>query len=283
MSAIAVTGSTGYVGRKIVDALSRACHEVVVVGRTPIPGMRHVPFSLEQPEPVDLSGVDAVIHAAYDFSAVGRPGQERNSTGAENILGSAVRHGARPVLVSSLSAWDGSRSRYGRDKLASERAFIAAGGAAVRAGVVFGPGAGGIFGSLLSNVTAAPRVPLVGGRDKLLYMTHDRVLAESLVATAMGEGAAPLALAAHPEPMTMQELVEALAEGRDRAVRTISVPWMPVYAALKVAEAARVPVPFRSDSVLSIAYPVPVDQVARLPLAPGGFPALRQELWLGTS
>src|SRR5436190_1222713 len=85
----------------------------------------------------------------------------------------ASARGRRVVLVSSLAAFEGARSLYGRAKLELERAVLARGGVVLRPGVVFGVDAGGLFGSLARVIGRRPLVPLAGGGWQRLFVTHD--------------------------------------------------------------------------------------------------------------
>ncbi|SNR72796.1 NAD-dependent epimerase/dehydratase family protein [Puniceibacterium sediminis] len=75
---IAVTGATGRVGYWIAQGLLENGHDVVAVGRQPaaIAGVGHLAQDLDGPPP-DLSGFDALVHAA--FSHV--PGKYRGGEG----------------------------------------------------------------------------------------------------------------------------------------------------------------------------------------------------------
>src|SRR5690606_21961246 len=67
---VAVTGATGYLGGGIAAAFRAAGHEVVGLTRRPC-GDGWIPYSLEQdPASVPWQGIDALVHAAHDFSVL---------------------------------------------------------------------------------------------------------------------------------------------------------------------------------------------------------------------
>ncbi len=69
----AITGSSGYLGFRLLHYFSAHGWDVVAMQRsTPAGNMvRHLPYSLEQPvDPQHLKGVDLLIHCAYDFSCL---------------------------------------------------------------------------------------------------------------------------------------------------------------------------------------------------------------------
>lgn len=77
---IAVTGASGLVGWGIAAHLAGQGHAVTALGRRPVavPGIAHLPFDLAAAPP-DLSGFDALVHAA--FSHV--PGRYRGGEGSD--------------------------------------------------------------------------------------------------------------------------------------------------------------------------------------------------------
>jgi nucleoside-diphosphate-sugar epimerase len=74
--------------------------------------------------------------------------------------------------VSSIAAFDGCRSLYGRGKLAVESAVLQAGGVRVRPGLVYGDSQGrGMVGSL-AKAAKLPIVPVFGDGTQPFYLAH---------------------------------------------------------------------------------------------------------------
>ena len=104
----------------------------------------------------------ALIHCAYDMT-LRQPDQIRqvNVDGSATLLRSAAERGVeRIVVLSSMSAYDGTEQLYGRAKLDIERLTLDVGGAAIRPGLVYGPDAGGMAGTL-AGLTKLPVVPVL--------------------------------------------------------------------------------------------------------------------------
>ena len=168
---VAVTGGTGLVGRFIVNGLLRDGHEVAVMTRTP-PRMGffdgqvvHRPYDLGADAP-RLSGLDAIIHAAFDHIPGRYRGGEgddaqgflrRNLDGSLRLFEAARQVGARVVFISTRAVYGpqpGALTEdlechpdtlYGQAKLAAEQALLASGQPAtvLRATGVYGvPGPG---------------------------------------------------------------------------------------------------------------------------------------------
>lgn len=229
---VAVTGAGGYVGGRIAAALAAAGHE---------------PRSLAGwrlgDEP-DLAGIEALVHAAWDFRARTATEVERvNVEGSRRLLEAA--RGRRIVFVSTLSAFPGARSLYGRAKLAVEEAARTAGGAVVRPGLVWGEPGGSLFASL-RKLARLPLLPVFSNRK--LHPAHEDDVGALVAALVEREPPPEPVVAAADQPLTLAQVLRAL---NPRLV-TVPVPWQAVWAPLRALEAAGLEPPFRSDSVVSL-------------------------------
>ena len=164
---VALTGATGLVGHPLLRHLLNAGHEVTVLGRrAPAFGARHRVWKLG--DEADLSGLDALVHAAFSHL----PGRYRGGEGddpdgfrALNLEGSvrlfeaAKRAGVGRIVFLSSRAVYGTHPEgtlleeamtpnpdtlYGEVKLEAERALASMAAkdfavAAVRATGVYGP------------------------------------------------------------------------------------------------------------------------------------------------
>jgi nucleoside-diphosphate-sugar epimerase len=285
---IAVTGANGYIGGRVLAHLRAAGSEAVAMVRHPPadgrpsangPDARH--YALAEPlEPSALDGVETVVHAAWDLSSRGADMRAVNVCGSLPLLDGLTARGGRFVLVSSLAAFAGARSLYGQAKLELERAVLERGGIVLRPGIVFGVDAGGLFGAMAAAISRRAIAPLVAGGSQRLFVTHDRHLCELIAAIAAGSfGAERPVFAAHELPTTLRAIAVQLAQGHARRLRVIPLPQRPAYLGLRWAESAGLSLPFRSDSLLSLANPAPLDLLAELQRSPVEFPPLTPELW----
>lgn len=265
---VAVTGASGYLGGRCAAALRAAGFSVRRLVRSPSePGDAR--FVLGEPvSPEALRGADALIHAAHDFRAFGPAEQERvNVAGSRALFAAAAAAGARRVIaVSSISAFSGCRSDYGRAKLRVEEAAAAVGGISVRPGLIHGEGPGGMFGTL-SRLAGLPVLPLPDGGGQPLYLAHaDDVCAALLAALdwAPDRAAVPVTLA-HPRAIPFRGLLSALAAARGRAPLFVPFPSSVMLGLLGAAEAAGLRLPARRDSLVSLlnSNPAPDFEAAR--------------------
>jgi nucleoside-diphosphate-sugar epimerase len=276
---VAITGASGYIGRLLTRRFTGAGWEVISLRRTP---SGSTPAKVQQRrfvlgEPLDagsLRDAQVLVHCAYDLSLTDPREIERvNVFGTLRVLDAASAAGVpRVILLSSMSAYEGTRQIYGRAKLACEAAVLEFGGTAVRPGLVYGEGWGGMVGSL-RKLISLPAVPLIGG-DSHQFTVHEQDAASGIVAVATAAQAPGVIGLAHPRPVRFRRLLEGLARRAGVHPRFVPVAWQPVYAVMRAAERIRVPLPLRADSLLGLVRPAPavpaVDEWARLgvPLRP---------------
>jgi len=256
----AVTGGNGYVGTIIVEGLAAAGFTVRRLIRRPEPETSDRPYDIEAGcAPGALDGVDVLVHCAYDFSVRSRAAVWRtNVAGTRTLLDQAVACDvSRTIVVSSMSAYPGTDQIYGRSKLATELDAFSRDMSVIRPGLVYGPGWGGMAGSLRTLVSL-PVVPVVGGRSHQFTLHEDDLRTAIVVlATAPTLPRRPLGLA-HPEPVTFSHLLRTIAEVDGHRPRLLPVPWPLVYGAMRTVELTGLPLPLRADSLLGLVKPAPL-------------------------
>ena len=285
---IAVTGANGYLGARIISHLRAAGGEAIAMVRRPQAGGgssgidEHARrYALAEPlEPSVLDGIETVVHAAWDLSRRGAEIRAVNVCGSLPLLDDLAARGGRTVLISSLAAFAGARSLYGQAKLELERAVLERGGVVLRPGLVFGVDAGGLFGAMVAAISRHPLAPLIGGGWQRLFVTHDEHLCELIAAITGGRfGPEHPVFAAHELPTTLRAIAVQVAQAHGRRLTVIPLPQRLAYLGLRSAEIAGLSLSFRSDSLLSLTNPIPLDHVAALERSPVEFPPLTPELW----
>ena len=160
------------------------------------------------------------------------------------------RHAAnvRPVFVcSSLSAFKGCKSQYGRLKLQLESCWSEQGGTSIRAGIVFGKDRAVFSAHCDSAIEKVPIIPLLAPPWTPFYVTHDWALADALINCALNSTSrrnGTVLLAANPEPVSFAELVQQIADGIGRDVRLVRMPRDLALWALTFAEYLGMSAPF---------------------------------------
>jgi nucleoside-diphosphate-sugar epimerase len=257
----AITGSSGYVGGCIKTHFCANGWGILELTRQPKPNSRAIPFQLgAEISPQVLAGVNALVHCAYDFRPL-----RWNEIGAVNVDGTRkilqAAHAAgigKIAVISTISAYPGCRSLYGRAKLEIERITLDHGGLAIRPGLVYGNKPGGMFGKLAAQVRNSSVIPMIGGGARL-HTVHSEDLSGFIRRYTSGETKAfPFVLtAAHERRWAFRELLLEIARGLGKKPTFVPLPWRLAWAGLKSAEACGLRLNFRSDSLVSLMYQNP--------------------------
>jgi nucleoside-diphosphate-sugar epimerase len=255
---VAITGASGYLGSVLVREFGSAGYVVRRLIRSPAAASTDRAFDLRMSEPVSgLDDVDVLVHCAYDMTLTRRSDiWNANVFGSITLLDQAVASQVpRTIVVSSMSAYPGTRQLYGQAKLAIEVAARARGMGIVRPGLVYGSGWGGMAGTL-RKLTALPVLPDFGRQARQFTVSEDD-FAAAMVALAGADSAPAVPVGiAHPDPVAFSELLIRLAASRGASPpRFVHVPGMVAYQALRTFELLPVALPFRADSLLGLIRP----------------------------
>jgi nucleoside-diphosphate-sugar epimerase len=220
-----------------------------------------IPFSLEKGmSSSDLQGMNALIHCAYDFRATRwRDIARVNVDGSARLFEAAQAAGvSRIVCLSTMSAFEGCRSLYGKAKLAIEKTALRFGAVRVRPGLIYGDRPGGTVGALERVVSMSPIVPLVDDGRYLLYLAHEEDLcrlAHELCDRAelsdRMRSMGPITAAAEG-PHSLREILETLARRRGKRVAFVPVPRCWILGPLRAVESVGLRAGVRSDSLISL-------------------------------
>src|ERR1019366_4552823 len=211
--------------------------------------------------PASLAGVDALIHCAYDFKPL-REDEIRsvNVEGSRKILAAAQSAGIPKIIfISSISAFDGCRSLYGRAKLEIEKIAFAHGALAIRPGLVYGADSGGMFGKLTAQVRQSSVIPLIGDGSQIQFLVHQEDLCAFIEKCAAGKipPAQKILTAANPQPWPFKNLLREIARRQGKKIKFVPLPWRLAWLGLKSAEVCGLKLNFRSDSLVSLRHQNP--------------------------
>jgi UDP-glucose 4-epimerase len=259
---IAITGATGFIGRRLVQELPKRGFRVRVLLRrqsaTSFDCASAVIGDLARPQNLSaaLADVDAMIHSAglaHAMSGVPDDDYRVFNTEATVALAQAA-HRARVkrfIFLSSIRAQSGPASSvvltetltpqptdaYGESKLAAEAglATLDLDWVALRPVLVYGPGVRGNFSRLME--IARSRYPLPLGAltaQRSLLSVDGLVDAVEAVLNAQGPLRRPF-IVADAMPLTVPQMMAALRAGLNRPPRLLPVPPALLHAALRLA------------------------------------------------
>lgn len=257
-----ITGGSGYVGSRIKTQLEANGWHVTELSRNPASSAGAIRYQLgDVIAPETLTGFSALVHCAYDFRQISwKDISAVNVRGSEVLLKTASKAGVRKlVFISSISAYDGCRSLYGKAKLEIERVTRAVGGWSIRPGLVYGDAPGAMFGRLVEKANRSKFIPLPGGGHQKQYLVHDTDLYIAVSRCLQSDMAAcvePVTVA-HGKAWTFRELLSEIATRLGKRVNFIPVPWRFLWAGLRLGEKLRLPLEFRSDSLVSLVHQNP--------------------------
>ncbi|AWN46248.1 NAD-dependent dehydratase [Methylobacterium terrae] len=258
---VALTGSTGFIGRHLLAALAARGYRVRVLLRRPVelpPGISGaVVGDLARPQNMAaaLSGADAVVHSAGLAHAMsGAPEDDYRTFNTEATRGLAQAASRarvrRFVFLSSIRAQAGPSASgilteadapapidpYGRSKLAAEEALdgIDIDYAALRPVLVYGPGQKGNMAALMRLARAPYPLPLGGlaGRRSLVSV-ESLSDAVDAVLRAPSPLRRPL-IVSEAEALSVPEMIGALRAGLGRRPGLLPVPGALLDAALRL-------------------------------------------------
>jgi dihydroflavonol-4-reductase len=237
MPRVAVTGSSGFIGRHVVEALSARGAEAVAVRR---------PF--DTPDLGDvLRGVGAVVHLAGVVSTLReREYVAANVEGTRAVARAARDAGIPMINISSLAAAGPASpgaprseddppapiNAYGRTKLAGERAVAEVDGlrwTTLRPGVVYGPRDRALLP--LFQIAARGVMPLVGRTDARYTFIHVRDLVRAIVAALDHPATGDTMFAGHAYPVTTREILEGVRAASGAHAAIVRVPMVLTHAA----------------------------------------------------
>jgi nucleoside-diphosphate-sugar epimerase len=186
MKSIAVTGSSGFIGRKLCEFCKISGHQVIELARTGKAGDRTALWQLGEGLPPQFNDVDVVIHLASATLVESRHLDEafqRDVAGSRVLIESvrSIRRSGRRIrfiFLSSQSSNVNAITTYGRSKWVIETMLDQDNEIIVRPGLVYAEQPTSVFG-LFEKIARLPLVPVVRSRPSIQPI-HVQELVECL-------------------------------------------------------------------------------------------------------
>jgi len=248
---ILVTGGTGFIGRHLVDDLTKRGHRIRVAVR------RHTSVfqpSVEQRVIGDLAlgvdwaplieGCEAVIHLAgiaHVGDVVSEEQYEKVNRVATADLASATKHaGVRLIFLSSIAAQSGPSansllteadnclptSAYGRSKLQAERDIASIGGSYIilRPTLVYGAGVKGNMRRLIQLARLPLPLPFGAVDNHRNLVGIQNILSAIIFFVDRDDIGNEVFIIADPRPVSLSQIITQLRFGMGRSPGLISIP-----------------------------------------------------------
>ena len=255
---VAITGASGMLGSRLCDDFLARGYTVRALVRDPA-SFDRTDTEIERFElpneihPESLEGASLLVHCAATTRARDLAGADDvDETGSQRLFELARETGTeRIVFLSSVSAHEDARSRYGKSKRAIETLLDPGRDIALRLGLVLSRGGGGLFERMVGWVRGMRFIPVFGGGHQPVQPIHVDDVCRALELALERDVTGTLVLGA-PSPITLRELLEEIARRLDRKPRLVSVPFAPVKLLLRGTEALRVPLPISSENLAGL-------------------------------
>lgn len=249
---VLLTGATGFIGGRILEALLREGHRVVTVSRREategVWTVQHLSKDFSQAlSPADWTGavqdIDVVINAV---GILRERGTQRfdvlHHRAPAALFAAAAAAGVRRIVqISALGADDAATTPYHLSKKAADDvlAGLPVEGIIVQPSIVFGQG--GASASMFTMQASQPFIPVPGRGEQIVQPVHvDDLVAVVLALATQGSVArnhtGRRVAVVGPESMTLREFYRRLrsAMGIDAPARFIPVPLMAMRALAQV-------------------------------------------------
>ncbi len=251
MSGILVTGSSGFIGRALVNDLAAAGRRVRAAMRQPadiFPRSVEVVAVSDMTRPVDwrilLQGMDTVIHLAgiaHAGPGIAEEAYDRVNRATTAALAETARAmGTRVIFISSIRAQSGPSApsplteadapqptdAYGRSKLAAEDAVRAAQVpfTILRPVLIYGSGVKGNLASLVQLARSRWPLPFGSLRNRRSLLARENLIAAIHLALNEPAMSGQTYVVADPTPLTLAEMIAAIRAGLGRRPGVVPFP-----------------------------------------------------------
>ncbi|WP_431145291.1 NAD-dependent epimerase/dehydratase family protein [Pseudomonas alvandae] len=223
---LVITGATGYIGQRLAALAAASGHEVICATRQPCPARyTWLPYDLRGPAPDFPVGTQALIHLAADTSNTAHRDADDEVRAAQALIERAHQGSAKFIFISSQTAEATAPSVYGRTKWRIEQQVLAAGGAVIRPGQVYGGPERGLFGLLSGMVRRSPFIPILVPAPCVQPIHVDDLAASILAVVERDDMRAEILNLGAVQPIAFGRFLMSIATHRARTTRLpIPVP-----------------------------------------------------------
>ncbi|MBY3560994.1 NAD-dependent epimerase/dehydratase family protein [Rhizobium laguerreae] len=265
-----ITGSTGYIGARLVAMARERGFDVVELGRRPGAKWRIG----DEPASSDLEGAIGLVHLAHSWATPPEAAEEENVNISGTLkLAEAAKATGVPhfVFASSTSSRKEALNVYGRTKFRIEEHLAASKAAPIvriaRIGLVYGGPRTAMYGLMAKLAALSPILPMIGLSRKVQPIHLDEVAA-GLLALATGENQ-PLQkfVLAQEKPISFAAWLRILRRAQGKGnLRFIPVPLTAALLACRMTKLLPLIPAVDPERVLGLAGAAPMESSESLKL-----------------
>lgn len=250
MNKVLLTGSTGFIGKKLVSAMELKDIYIRAVSREKHAKLESITCDLRTGifSPDLMEGIDTVIHLAgiaHDSSKLDEDFYKVNVVATQKLCELAAEHGVkRFVFVSSVKSGGSSKSGlcaseldqeepdgiYGKTKREAELRLLAIGMnskidvSILRPALVYGPGAKGNIALMMKGIKRGwfPPFPLVKNKRSLVHV--DDVVRAILFISESEKAKGEIFILTDRKSYTTRDVYEVMCKSNDKKVPNWTVP-----------------------------------------------------------
>ena len=247
---VLVSGGTGLLGQEVLRLLRESgAHELRCFVRSTSPIERLTGLDLAYGDATDVGSLERALQGMYAFVHIA--GIEYTP----QVLEAMSRAGAeRLLMISSTNAH--SRFEFCSAPRLRMEALLPGSGLSwtiVRPSMIYGSELDHNMHKLLRFLSYSPVYPVFGSGKNLWQPVYYEDLARGVVEALMREEAVGQAYdLPGARALPYDQLVRVAAQALGRKTRVVWVPAGPMRRLLEVAEAARIPLPIKSEQVLRL-------------------------------
>tara|TARA_B100001093_G_scaffold516679_1_gene596032 strand:- start:316 stop:1152 length:837 start_codon:yes stop_codon:yes gene_type:complete len=175
---IGIVGSSGFVGSNILKSLENSENEIILFDRNISvinnTDNQHVSFTLENiDKTTSIPNIDCLIFCAYDFKKKGWDQIKKTNVDGTIAFINKIKkkYDSKIIYISSLSAFEGCKSLYGKAKLIIESKINDENTFIIKPGLIYSKKNGGFVQKLLNIIKFSPFLLLPVSSKNKIFMT----------------------------------------------------------------------------------------------------------------
>jgi nucleoside-diphosphate-sugar epimerase len=250
-----ITGANGYLGSNLVVFLKKSWNIIEFV-RNP-KKKSQVLYSIDKiPDIKFFKNIDLIIHTAYDKS-----NHALNLEGYKKLLDKSKKANVKKVIfISSISAFQGCISEYGKIKLEMEKMTIKNYGINIKPGLIYGCGTKGILGNIKKKLENSYFVPIVGHGNYEVQLSNILTIANEIKYCISSRIVSKSIIILTTKKIKFIHLLKEISRTNKFNNFYLHIPFQLIYYLLKLIEFFNIDLQFKSDSILGLITPVKFDK-----------------------